>query len=397
MNTPEDLFRDSFNGFEQEPSSKVWQNIQRRLMWNDFLKFNPKSFNVWYLAAAVVAVGFFAVKFPETEKIIVSPISKSRYEYSASKRKVLIINEKTSSPKKSENELPRITPQNSNVVSNDTNKHISDTFLSQNSGMEKISGGQSDEIEIPDFSSSFQMSSSSGCAPFTVEFKNLSKNTEYCYWNFGNGEVSYDTDGKATYLKPGQYYVTLKTVNGTFSKVYSDTVTVYEQPKAEIAYVFSSKTLVAEARNSETPALSWDFGDGKKSVGAKVTHTYADYGVYRLKLLVNNNICADTITADIKIQPQEYSIKFPNALTTLAPFSPKGDLDKISHYSLKILSRNGKEVFFTSDINQGWNGYYKGERVQKGVYIYKCKYEFLNGERGNLTGNITVLWDTENY
>ena len=34
---------DSFDGFELKPSDEVWQKIQRRLFWQRFLKFNPKT------------------------------------------------------------------------------------------------------------------------------------------------------------------------------------------------------------------------------------------------------------------------------------------------------------------------------------------------------------------
>ena len=52
MSTTEDLFKDSFSGFEKEPSEKLWQNIEKRLAWQRFWKFDFKTFNVWYLAVA---------------------------------------------------------------------------------------------------------------------------------------------------------------------------------------------------------------------------------------------------------------------------------------------------------------------------------------------------------
>lgn len=392
MKTPENLFRESFDGFEKKPPEKAWRNIQRRLMLRDFLRFSPKKFNVWYLTAFLAAGGFCL--FGSDGGAEKSGDSILAVQNSGVSR--LSVDQH---PLKTEDTLPLQTPPEirfndiieSPLVSKRTGTGGENSSNVHNPDTQRIVVKERNGMESFDFTSYFKMSASEGCVPFTVEFKNLSKNTEYCYWNFGNGEVSYDNDGTTVYTSPGEYYVTLKTVNGTFSKIYTDTVRVYEQPCAQIAYVVSGKTLVAEARNSRASSFVWDFGDRQKSVGEKTTHTYSDFGKYRIKLLISNNICSDTLSAGIEISPQKYSIKFPNALVENTEFLPGGDVDKILRYSLKILNRNGKEVFFTSDPYQGWDGCYKGEKLPKGVYVYNCRYEFFNGERGNLTGNITVL------
>ena len=398
MNTPEDLFKGCFDGFEKEPSDEIWQNIQKKLFWQRFWKFDFKTLNVWYLAAAGLILGGTLYNVYDLQKNISSAeTSEKNNDVNFTKRNDQWL-------ANSENIIPIETNKTSEEKNNFTKQIIPDTpspisegrengEIFQNTDIKTVTNTENKEINIPDFSASFKMSSNTGCTPFTVEFKNLSKNTDYCYWNFGNGDVSYDNDGKTTFTKPGQYVVTLKTVNGTFCQFYSDTVTVYEQPQAQIAYAVSSKTIIAEARNTKASSFVWDFGNGKKSVGEKVTHTYNDYGNDTLNLIVSNNICVDTVTAGISIAPQEYSINFPNALTEETRFFPKGNVEEISRYSLKIMTRNGKEIFTSTDPRKGWDGYYKGEKVQRGVYVYNCQYEFSNGERGNLTGNITVLWE----
>lgn len=411
MNTPEELFREKFDGFQQKPPEELWLNIERRLAKKSFWNFDFKTFNVWYLAAVLAAGTFTAVNYLDAENSHpqIETVSKSRYVYSGSTRKVLINNQNNTAVKNSDKVLPEIKTDSPEVFLSDAGENytVVGTTVKNDTNVKKDS--KVSDIEIPDFTSYFKMSSVEGCAPFTVKFTNLSKNTEYCYWNFGNGEVSYDQNGVATYLSPGAYYVTLKTVNGTFSKVYSDTVRVYARPQAQIAYVKSSKTIIAEARNSKSSSFIWDFSDGKKSVGEKVTHTYANYGTYPLKLVITNGICVDTVKTDIQLSLPEYSITFPNAFTVsssgagsgisysgkeqFSVFYPKGDVDKLAHYSLKILNRNGKEVFFTTDVQSYWDGYFRNERLPKGVYVYSCQYEFFNGERGTLTGNITLMWE----
>ncbi len=48
----------------------------------------------------------------------------------------------------------------------------------------------------------------------------------------------------------------------------------------------------------------WDFGDGNISSLDAPTHTYADTGIYTLKLVVNRGLaCSDSATAKVKVFP----------------------------------------------------------------------------------------------
>jgi gliding motility-associated-like protein len=51
-------------------------------------------------------------------------------------------------------------------------------------------------------------------------------------------------------------------------------------------------------------SYDWDFGDGNTSTQPAPTHTYADTGVYILKLVVNRGLpCSDSATAVVKVFP----------------------------------------------------------------------------------------------
>ena len=255
MSTTEDLFKDSFSGFEKEPSEKLWQNIEKRLAWQRFWKFDFKTFNVWYLAVAGVILSGTVYNVYETQKNTETTqqtaadnnvrTPKINGQFLADTEQIILLE-----PDKTQEEKIKLIQQ---LISPDTTvmSEKANEDLRQKSDTKTASRTENKEIEIPEFSAVFKTSDTAGCAPFTATFLNLSKNTEYCYWNFGNGDVSYDNDGKTTFLKPGRYVVTLKTVNGTFSKIFTDTVTVYPQPKAQIAYVVSSKTVLAEARTQK--------------------------------------------------------------------------------------------------------------------------------------------------
>jgi hypothetical protein len=102
----------------------------------------------------------------------------------------------------------------------------------------------------------------------------------------------------------------------------------------------------------------------------------------------------------------EYFINFPNAFipNALGPsggnYSAKSDeaalifhpvSSGVSDYQLKIFSRLGIMVFETNDINIGWDGYFKGQLSESGVYIWKVRGSFRNGEPFVKTGDVTIL------
>jgi len=67
--------------------------------------------------------------------------------------------------------------------------------------------------------------------------------------------------------------------------------------------------------------FDWDFGDGNTSnTGATVVHTYADTGVYKLKLVVNRGQqCTDSTTALVNVYPGFFAGFLANGQCTNTP------------------------------------------------------------------------------
>ena len=92
---------------------------------------------------------------------------------------------------------------------------------------------------------------------------------------------------------------------------------------------------------------------------------------------------------------QNLYLYFPSA------FSPNGDgvndifhpvFYNVSDYHLKIFNRWGELIFETNDPAAGWDGKYKGEDQEVGVYVYYADAKgFSDGVFKSLQGNITLL------
>ncbi len=92
---------------------------------------------------------------------------------------------------------------------------------------------------------------------------------------------------------------------------------------------------------------------------------------------------------------QESKLYFPNA------FAPNGINNTLkpvftffggTEYLLQIYNRWGQLIFETKDPAKGWDGRYKGDYVERGVYIYKLSYKNVFGGTVEQRGTVTVVF-----
>ncbi len=110
--------------------------------------------------------------------------------------------------------------------------------------------------------------------------------------------------------------------------------------------------------------------------------------------------CKDSATLQVNAYYRSH-IALPNA------FSPNGDgLNDVFYViagkdvkqvkQFQVFNRWGQKMFEktngkTNDINFGWNGYYNGQLVAQGTYVYQIVIELLSGGLEIHKGNISVL------
>lgn len=105
----------------------------------------------------------------------------------------------------------------------------------------------------------------------------------------------------------------------------------------------------------------------------------------------------NSITINI-VDPEKIECKnllLPNA------FTPNGDrlndvygisntfiIEELNNF--EILSRWGEIMFRTNDKNSGWDGYFRNNKVEPGVFVYKINYT-CKGESYDKTGQFVLL------
>ena len=145
---------------------------------------------------------------------------------------------------------------------------------------------------------------------------------------------------------------------------------------------------------------TWDFDDNTTATSnfGKISHTFSDLdsGTYFVELYVESNKgCYSTQVQKIIID-KAFIFYIPDA------FTPNKDqindiykphVDGVREYEFYIYSREGQEIFYTNDINNGWDGYVDGGNnyALSGRYAYSINIIDINGKKRNYYGNFLLI------
>lgn len=119
---------------------------------------------------------------------------------------------------------------------------------------------------------------------------------------------------------------------------------------------------------------AWNFGDGATSFSPNpIHHTYTDTGTYTIKLVVGTSAgCTDSTYQTVTITTF-FTLYIPTAFTPNEDkvndiFMPKGE--GILKYELNIYDRWGNMIFYSNDINKGWDGLISNHLAQMDTYVF---------------------------
>jgi gliding motility-associated-like protein len=90
----------------------------------------------------------------------------------------------------------------------------------------------------------------------------------------------------------------------------------------------------------------------------------------------------------------EYNSYIPNA------FSPNGDGNNdllfvrgknITELTFTVYNRWGEKVFETQNINEGWDGSYRGVQLENAVFVYHATLIYADGKTETKSGNVSLV------
>ncbi|MFH0892814.1 MAG: PKD domain-containing protein [Bacteroidota bacterium] len=268
-------------------------------------------------------------------------------------------------------------------------------------------------LPVVDFVSDYQPA----CEFESVHFTDISyADIVTVLWDFGDPSSGVNNNSSLNnpvhlYNSPGSYDVTLNVVTrwgctGQLTK--PGAVFIYTTPKASytaspVVAALPNGTVYFYNETTQWTNLYWNFGDplsgsSNTSTQENPIHEYTAPGIYTAWLYAVNEIgCYDSIPIDITIQP-EYNVFIPNCFTPNGDghndtFFPKGFGIESNNFEFYIYNRWGEEIFFSNNINNQWDGTYRGNGniVQTGVYPYLLIVKSLSGLEQRYAGSVTLI------
>lgn len=253
---------------------------------------------------------------------------------------------------------------------------------------------------FPKFRTSFS-DSGTYCPGSPIYFKDLTSSTykpiESWSWNFGDGILASVQDPLHIYGLGGTYnvmlisknikscidtFVSQVTIDNFKPNAGKDTIivkgeSIYFDASGGISYLWTPSTYL----NDPTIANPVGF--------------YPDTGTYTYILSVKTTFgCQATDTVKVWVVNQA-AFFMPTA------FTPNGDgLNDVfrpvtvGYRSLKyfrIYNRFGEQVYYSNDINEGWDGTYNHKQADLGVYYWQIDYIDRFGKEAYLKGDVTLV------
>jgi gliding motility-associated-like protein len=238
-----------------------------------------------------------------------------------------------------------------------------------------------------------------GCVTFSSTTTGSSPIAYKWYYEVGVGTSSVGVAPEACYPSAGSFSVMMVAENacGIDTVVKNNFVSVFDYP---IGLAGNDTTInigeSAEIFASGGLSYLWSPNVNGTIACPTCSNTVVQPTVTTQYIVVISNsiYCKvqDTVTVTVDVNCGDFFI--PNV------FSPNGDgLNDyinvhgrcISTFNLQIFNRWGEKVFETSSLTESWDGTFRGQKLDTGVFVYKADGISIDGQSFNLKGNITLM------
>jgi PKD repeat protein len=155
-------------------------------------------------------------------------------------------------------------------------------------------------------SADFGANVTSGCAPLTIQFNDLSSaNTTSWLWSFpgGNPSTSNVQNPVVGYNSAGVYSVTLVASNSTGDNTitFTNYITIDDIPFVGFSQNTNGLEVIFTNTTVNGNTYNWDFGDGNSSSETNPIYTYAADGNYNVVLTATNDCGSVTASQTVTI------------------------------------------------------------------------------------------------
>jgi gliding motility-associated-like protein len=170
-----------------------------------------------------------------------------------------------------------------------------------------------------------------GCYPLQIDFLDNSTSgtdviTSY-YWDFGDGNFSFDESPSHIYEVAGIFDIALQVVNSKgcknllskpdYIRIESGVIAGFKISNMDVCNTPAQVSFTNTSQGEGNLNYLWDFGDGTTSQELGPTHSYQAAGTYQVSLRVSNSAgCLDTASVTLDIGIPESAVVAPDTICT---------------------------------------------------------------------------------
>ena len=260
-------------------------------------------------------------------------------------------------------------------------------------------------ISISDFNIYFEPPSCSGNDGL-IEIQSISGNGPYFYSIDGGN--SYSLTPVFDFLSAGDYVITIKDtfnceVGQAFFLPVPVILDVQLEPEATIQFG-ASINLEAEVNvpTDSITSINWEPSVGLSCSDCLDPEASPDETTIYTIVVVDNFGCFAEAQIEVTVKRSK-KVFIPNAFTPLNKdgnndvfriYTPEEQVNQVN--SFRIFDRWGSLVyeavdFLPNDQSIGWDGSFKGEMMQAGVFVYLIEIEFVDGKVISYKGDVSII------
>lgn len=243
-----------------------------------------------------------------------------------------------------------------------------------------------------------------GCRTDTIQFFHPGNNgVNQWTWNLADIGTSSEQNPVAYYHLFGPKDISLSVSNGFCSDSASATILLdnllraaFQMPGTicpEDSAVFQNQSI------GKIVSYLWSFDNGVTSDNPNPDpQKYPMNGVesfYNIRLIVKDAQCADTTIKPLKVLNSCF-IAVPNAFTPnndgLNDYLYPVNAFKADGLEFRVYNRAGQLLFSSTNFTEKWDGTYKGEPQDAGIYVWTLKYTLRDtGKKFFLKGSTVLI------
>ena len=250
----------------------------------------------------------------------------------------------------------------------------------------------------------FKFTLSKGCEEDIVNYTHDGKNEVNSWtWKFNDQPGSNLQNPNISYKTIGVKETELIVSNGSCSDTSKFVIYQKEIFKSGFESVNAAcpgdKIKFKDQSKGDIVNWFWDFGNGKTSISKsppeQIYPTASSNYSVPIKLVVTNTIgCKDTAIFNLPVVANCY-IAVPSSFTPnndgLNDYFYPLNAYRAKNLKFSVYNRFGQLVFFTPDWTKKWNGKFKGEPADGGVYVWLLSYTDINNNKVDTKGTVLLI------